>query len=343
MGVVGHFYRIKMFGICFIILFCFRYSFPNHSKTENTEIFNLIIDQDYEGARRLTNERLSANPRDFDALYYSLTIEQTKILDYESYSIEGKRFNRFADSVLNELQCKAAMLNGEDSLRCVFYIANILGSIGLTEAKMGSRLDGARKAHASAAMLRDILDKNPDFTAANHGIGVFDYYLGNSLSWVPFVGNRAQRGLKMLWAALDAPSPFNYAAKNSLCWILIEKGEYCKADSLASLVLEVSPRNSIFLKIKALAALRSGRYNDAIPLAVRLIELSEIRNPINWSDLVTGYYILVKSYEYTGKGARALKKSEKILTTAVPDEFKKIPHVERQLEYLEKTRITFQE
>ncbi len=309
----------------------------------NLEAVEMILNQDYSGATRLLKQRLYSDPEDIEAMYLGLIVEQTRILDYESYVVEGDWFIDLAESVRNQIEPRVALLNGSDSLRGVFYLANIVGGIGMIQAKNGNWLEGARSAYSSVALLKNILKTDPEFVAAKLGIGLFDYYLGSSLSWIPFVGSRIERGVKMIQEATVAPLPYNVAAINSLCWIYMEQEKYAIVDSLVAMVLERYPDNSIYLKIRALAALRSGQYDKAVPVALSLIEQSKSRDPVNWSDHLTGYYILVKSYERTGNGVLAFATSEEILSIAIPEDSKTIPHIDRHLHYLTQVRDRFRE
>ncbi len=308
------------------------------SKVSQTAL-QLMVSQKYHQASELINEQLRATPDDFDALYILATIEQTRILDYESYLVDGKRFQELADSIRKVLETRLPNLKGPDSLRCLFYTANLIGGIGIMQAKSGNWFDGVKNAVSSVGILKQVKKEDPNFLAADLGIGAFDYYLSTSLKWLPFVTeDKVEKGVESIEKALNAPFPFNHAAKNTLSWILIDRKKFARADSLALSVLTDLPDNTIFLRIRALIALWTGRYKDALPMAERLITLSESRSPVNWSDLVTGYYIIVNCYEQASKTEESYASAKKVLSLPIPAEYKEIPHLKRHLKYLSEIR-----
>jgi tetratricopeptide (TPR) repeat protein len=294
-----------------------------------------MVRQRYAEAARGINAALKDNPDDMDALYTVVALEQTRVLDYESYGKDGARFISLADSVLKVLDGRQAALRGGDSLRCLFYRASVVGGAGLVLAKRGAWLEGAKNAMASLGMYRQLKKADPGHLGADLGLGVYDYYFGTTLKWIPFVsGGSVERGLAAAERALRAPFPFDHAAKSSYCWMLIDRGQYKKADSLASSVLRGIPGNTIFLRIRALIALWSGSYGDALLLGGKLKELSEARAPVNWSDLITSYYIITSAYENSGQRAEAEKAAEKGLSLRMPAECGNMPNVREHIKYL---------
>jgi len=294
-----------------------------------------MVRQKYTEATKEIKAVLRNNPENIDAMYTLAAIEQTRILDYESYSIDGAHFISFADSLLEALNKRQTMLRGDDSLRCLFYRANILGGIGLMQAKRGAWVDGAKNAMASSGMYKHVKKADPEHLGADLGLGIFDYYFGTSLKWIPFAGGGSvERGLEAMERALKAPFPFNHAAKSSYCWMLIDRKQYKKADSLAHTVLKEIPASTIFLRIRALIALWAGCYDDALLLGNKLKNLSEARTPVNWSDLITSYYIITSAHDNLGQKAEARNAADKGLSIPMPAEFRKMPNVKEHIKFL---------
>jgi tetratricopeptide (TPR) repeat protein len=294
-----------------------------------------MVRQKYKEAAREITAVLRNNPENIDAMYTLAAIEQTRILDYESYSIDGARFLSLADSLLDALEKRQTTLRGSDSLRCLFYRANILGGTGLMQAKRGAWMEGAKTAMASSKMYKQVKKIDPGHLGAELGLGVFDYYFGTSLKWIPFAGGGSvERGLEAMERALNAPFPFNHAAKSSYCWMLIDRKQYKKADSLAHTVLLEIPTSTIFLRIRALIAVWAGCYDDALLLGGKLKDLSEKRAPVNWSDLITSYYIITSAHDNLGHKTEAYKTAEKGLSLPMPAEFRNMPNVKEHIKFL---------
>jgi len=323
--------RLNLCSAAFVLListFCF--SSQNNVRTAQ----QLMVRQKYKEAAELINTRLRENPNDIHALYTLVTIEQTRILDYESYTIDGKRFIALSDSVRKVLDNRARSLRGEDSLAALFYSANLQGGVGLIQAKCGEWFTGARNAMSSVNSLKQVKKLDPNHLGADLGIGAFDYYFGTSFKWIPFVSGNVEKGIEAVDRSLNAPFPFDYAAKSTYCWILIDRKQYKKADSIAHSVLVRNQENTVFLRIRALIALWSGSYKSALPLGEKVAALAEKRAPVNWSDLVMGYYIIVRCHEHFGQKEKAFAAAQKALSISIPAEYRNISHVKDNLKYI---------
>ena len=187
-------------------------------------------------------------------------------------------------------------------------------------------------------MLKLVKKREPQFYAADLGLGIFNYYLSTSFKWLPFLENKELEGLASIESALQADFPYNYAAKNSLCWILIERDDFRRADSIAQSVLDEFPDNTIFLRIKALIKLWTGRYDEALKSGRRLLKLTERRRPFNWSDLVAGYTVLVQSYDKLGKKQEACVAAQSLFVQKIPAEYLQIPHIKKNIKYINSVR-----
>jgi len=292
----------------------------------------LLIQQDYRAAKELLDLHLQASPEDNEALYLRMAVEQTELLDYESYHLHREQFIKTADSIRMVLSGRLEKLSGRDSVLCLLYIGNIYGGISLIKAKTGSWFSALKSSLKSVGMLKEVAQRDSAMYAALLGIGVFHYYLSKSFGWLPFIdADSEKKGICEIKKATCAPSPYNFAAKNSLCWILIDKKQYDSADSVALSVLEETPGNTMFLRIRCLIALWSGHYDQALMLGLKLSEVSLIRHPVNWSDYVMSYYVLTSSYDGLGKVKEALAAADHILGVKIPPEFRTIPPVKKNI------------
>jgi tetratricopeptide (TPR) repeat protein len=299
---------------------------------------NYLMAQDYHQAERFVNMVLAKQPERKEALYLKCVIKQTQMLDYESYSIYGENFIKFADTVFRELSYRLPYEKGKDSLQCMFYIGGTLGGIGIIQAKIGNWPFGVRNAMASVSFFKQIIKIDPEFKAAYLGIGIFNYYLSDNFKWLPFFGDKREVAIQQIRLATMAPFPFNFAACNSLCWILISRGLIKTADSVATQVLIKYPDNTTFLRIKVRTVLGDNHWEEAINLARKLIDLSKKRSPENWSDMLSGYQALLMSFDKLGRKKECLDTSAKVLALDIPGQFKKIQYVKKHLKYAAEIR-----
>jgi tetratricopeptide (TPR) repeat protein len=292
----------------------------------------LLVTQNYSAAEKCIAEFLQAAPDDCRALYLRVAIEQTELLDYESYYLHGERFLKAADSVRKVLEGRLQTLRGTDSLQCLFYIANIIGGMGVIKAKLGRWFPAIKNSLTSVKLLKEAVERDSGMYAAMLGIGAFHYYLRKSFSWLPFIdANSGNKGVREIEKAISAPYLFRFAAENTLCWILIDQEQFDRADSVACSALAETPGSTIFLRIRCLIALWSAQYTRAVELGQKLSEVSLMRDPVNWSDYVMAYYVLTGGYQGLGKIKEALASARHILGATIPPEFREIPSVKKNL------------
>ncbi len=293
-----------------------------------------LVHQNYKEAYSFLEKHSTKNPTDNEALYLSFVIDQTRILDYESFYNEAQAFVSAAESLKTVFEKRLVNLHGKDSVECLLYIANIIGGVSIILSKTGNWLEAARNAVSSVAILKKVKKMDPDCYEANLGIGVFNYYLSNSFKWLPFFNGKEKEGIRLVEKALNSKVPYNYAAKSSLCWILIEQQDFRRADSLARSVLEELPDNTIYLRISAYISLWSGKYDAARNYALRIIKSSEIREPVNWSNVATAYAILVSSLLEQKKKQEAHLAAEEFFSRQFPQEFADLPHIKKNIKLI---------
>jgi len=293
-----------------------------------------LVHQEYDKSEYFCKTRLVRQPRDAEAIYLLLASAQTRILDYESYNLDADAFVQTAGTALRSLSMDLPGKTGQDSLVCLFYIGNIQGGISVIQAKVGNWPSAVRYGASSIGAFKRVIKSDPDFYPAYLGLGIFNYYISQHLKWLPFFGDRRKEGLEQVWLSTKADFPYSYVAKNSLCWILLERNQYDLADSVASSVLQEIPSNTIFIRLKARIALWKREWPYAIAWAKKLVVLSEKRIPANWSDVLSGYQILISSYESLGRKNESLALCRKVLSSPVPEPFSQIPYVKKHLQYI---------
>jgi tetratricopeptide (TPR) repeat protein len=295
-----------------------------------------LMHQRYDQARRYLDGVLQNNPQNIDALYMQLNVNATELLDYESYPIHGDRYLHFADSILAVVETASQKATGATNLRYLFYKANVFGFIGLVQAKQEEWVPGIKNARISVKLLKSVLEKNPDLTEATLGVGMYNYYIGQNLRWLPFMNSRARDGIADVEKAATAQSPFSYGAQYNLLWILIDCGDYARADSIVSTILTHYPDNTIFVGVKAHIAHLRNEHAQAITVAQKLVSLSQNRVPVNWCDIVSGYKIIIAGLYKQGHYKECVNKIETVLSLDIPASSKKISYIGKHLNYIYK-------
>jgi tetratricopeptide (TPR) repeat protein len=309
------------------------------SDTINKRTVDLLMNQDYHSAHQYLDSILKNDPLNIDALYMNVALQQSIIADYESYILDGQRCIQSAQNVLSIIDNKAG---SRSDTMCLFYKGNIYGIMSLIKAKNGDFIPSVKYARMSYEFLEKLSDNGHYIPDALYGTGLFDYYIGDNLKWVPGLGKKADLGLQKLYKAMASSSPFSYSAKISLLWILIEGQEYRKADSISSLVLHDFSENTVLIQIKSRAAFGLGNYREAISLSKKLIGISEKRDVINWTDILSGYQLIAASSIKLQKNEDAIKAANKALSYKIPADTMKIDWVQKHREYLLNIKKSYQ-
>jgi hypothetical protein len=321
------------------LLFVVILFIPSSNASSLAAVDTLLAKQKYPAATALLSRHLDSVPTDNKALYMLVTVEQTRILDYESYQIEGDLLFNKADSVKKTLEHRLPQMAGKDSVRCLFYIGTIYGCISVLQAKRGELFLSLKNGIESVTLLNEVIRLDSTCCEAYMGVGLFHYYLNKSFKWIPFIdANSEQDGIKEIERAASAPFPYDFAAKNSLSWILMERQKNKKVDSIAGEVLARFPDNTIFLRIRCLNALWSGQYAEAVAYGEKLSRLTLKRTPENWSDLVLAYYAIAGGNDELGKKKEAKAAADYILGIPIPSKYREIPHIKKNLKKIQSIR-----
>ncbi len=324
------------FFLSFLLAVPFRSVASPMSPLDSSKV--LMVNQDYARSESLLRSETLTRPDDAEALYLLLAVEQVKILDYESYVIDADTFNTHALYTLALLNKKNPKKTDRENLNCLFYIGSTLGGISILQAKVGNWPSAVRSGLNSLGYFKRVIRIDPNYFSAYLGIGFFNYYISQNLKWLPFFGDRRKEGVEQIRLATKSDFPYSLVAINSLCWILIENNEYHAADSVVSCVLKAHPGNTIFIRLKARIALWKNEWPAAIFWSKKLIDLSRNRDPVNWSDLLSGYQILIASYDNCGKKKECLDLCGKILSCTVPEPYSRIPYVKKHLKAIADVR-----
>jgi len=293
-----------------------------------------LANQQYSRADIALKTVLRFDPGNAEAAYLALASAQTKILDYESYEIDADAFVASAKTTLENLDKSLWARRGRDSMLCVFYMGNIQGGISVMQAKLGNWPAAVESGASSISAFKRVIKSSPTFYPAYLGLGIFNYYIGQNLTWLPFFQDKRNEGIEQIRLSTKAEFPYSYVAKNSLCWILIDRDEYRAADSIASSVLAELPANTMFVRLKARIALLQKDLPQATSWAKKLVGISEKRVPVNWSDLLSGYQILISASDTVGSKKECLALCRKALAKHVPDMYARIPYVKKHLRYI---------
>jgi len=323
-------FRYRIINIAFMSILCMCLS-ASAASSPFDSAKTCLTNQNYQKAETILKRICLQHPDDINAAYLVCAVRQTKILDYESYTIEKDDFSQCADATLRTLNRLLPLQHGLDSLHCLFYIGSVFGGVSVMAAKVGNWPSAIQSGLRSVDYFSDVLKADSSFYPAYFGVGVFDYYTSRNLGWMPFVRDKSEESIERIRRATKADAPYSFAAWNSLCWILCERKQYNAADSAVTALLKIYPENTLFIRLKARIAYYKCDWHTAIVWAQKLAEISEKRAVVNWSDYLSGCQILSVAYDALGMENECNAICKKALALTIPDPAAKISYVKKHL------------
>ena len=130
---------------------------------------------------------------------------------------------------------------------------------GLLLAMRGQTMKGMLATRSGAVRLSR-LKGNDDASALS---AVYDYYLSEAISWLPFVADERENAQARLARGVDSTLYFGAVYREALVWIHWAKGEFDEGLALVDPVLEAHPANRVFRQIRGDLLRKAGRYDEA--------------------------------------------------------------------------------
>jgi len=222
------------------------------------------IEQDYAAAIQSFRKIKSEFPKEPTGYFFEAAAIQTRMMDYENYEQEDL-FKSLLDATIT--LAKTKLKKDKTDAWAYFYLGSAYGYLALNKAKQDNFLEAFRYTRHSLNALGKSIKLDTTLYDAYLGIGMFKYYQGKFskyLSWMPFVNDEREAGIAMIRTAMTKSKFSQYSALNSLCWILIEEGQYHDADSLLNQAMSEFPDTRLFLWAAAKSAREQQRWQDAI-------------------------------------------------------------------------------
>ena len=238
----------------------------------------------------------------------------TKILvvDYE------EDFNNsYIDSLLTLAEKKTEKLleNDESNIWYNYYNALISGYKAYYQALQNSLLSALSNGVESLQSFKKCLEADPNFYEAYIAAGTYNYWKSaqtKSFSWLPFISDKREKGIKLLEKAVQHSTYNYYLAAYSLIWIYIDFNQSEKAILLSLKMLEKYPE-SRFFKWGLARAYEDTDLTKAIAVYKELLKSVETLKERNgYNDIVLRHKIAML-YNRNNEKNKALKLCNEIL------------------------------
>jgi hypothetical protein len=337
MQVTGHSAHFKtsktIFEIFLLVFFfsnfSFSQSYPNHQVDSLlTTGINELINQKYNYAQN-TFLTLSNNYPDIPfGRIYLVALQIAKSLDLKlPYN------TAYIDSNLNAaLKISEARYNNNPTAWNKYFIALSKGYLAYFAALNRNWLSALNQGYDSMKDFDDCLSRDSSFYDCYIAIGTFEYWKSKKvefLNWMPFFSNESQKGIELLYKAIDHNSYNKYLAVYSLQWILINEKRYRDVVNITEKTLKDYPNNRTF-------KWALGRAYEEIDVRKSIEVYQNILNSYE-KDTLTAYndillkHLIAQQYEKIGEFQKSIKLCDEILSVAKLGDYK-VDYLERRVE-----------
>ncbi len=294
-----------------------------------------VIEQHYTHAFSLADSiaNISTGP---EAWALRAMIYQAWIIDYESFD----RVDEFYRAVDSTEERANQLLN---SYPAFAYLS--LGLVNGFRASILLRQDRNIASVKAAISMKSALEKaitiDPTLTDCYVGLGSYDYWSSRKLNFLPFFGDRRDRGISRLKTALETSKLHSASAATALIWIYIDRGDGRIALKMAEDQLQRYPSARSFMWAAAEAAYAIGDWKVGIEYYQKILA-SCLADPIqgNNFNIMSCYHSLAEMYQKIGEPENAkdcIRKAMKLHLTDEIRDRKKIDLADFQKWWLELT------
>lgn len=230
---------------------------------EISTLIDATIRQDYQRAFAICEQLQTRYPAHPLGYFFEAATLQARMLDYEEYA-EKERFFKLTAKVRE--MSKQALRDDPKNSWYHFFIGGALGYEAYFLGREHHYLKAFSEGWNSIQSLETAIALDTSNYDAYLGIGTYRYYrskLSKYLSWLPFVGDEKEAGIRMIRQAIDHGKFSRAAAMNGLIWIYIDEEKFRQADELIETALAEYPTSRFFLWAKATSASEQKKWHQA--------------------------------------------------------------------------------
>ncbi|MCP5064152.1 MAG: hypothetical protein GY936_17060 [Ignavibacteriae bacterium] len=287
-----------------------------HPNTEVDSLLNSGIDQILSQNYTLSKSTFELLDQQHSEIplgkIYLVANEIARTVDY------AEEFNeQYIDSLLNfaEEQTSNLLDSDDEDLWYNYYGALIQGYKAYYKAITNNIISAFSNGVNSLQKFQICLEIEPKFYEGYIAIGAYNYWKSKqtkSLSWLPFVSDKREEGIKYLEEAVNHSTYNYYLAANSLIWIYIDDDQSDKAIELSSKMLELFPE-SRFFRWGLARAYEDIDTNKAITTYSEILTSVETLDKRNYFNDIVLKHKIAMLYNRQGKNQIALDLCNEIL------------------------------
>ncbi len=292
---------------------------------------SLTFQEKYAQAREKFQSLIEKEPDNPAGYFYLAMVYQAEMKDWESDLYE-KEFQQNLNKVIELTKSKEEKKTADKWE--LLFLGNAYGSLGYFQARKGGWFSGFKLAKKAKGVLEKALAEDSTFYEAYFGIGSFHYWRSKAtkiFNWIPFIGDKREKGIKLLQIASEKAIFFKEPAQVALIWIYIKEKRYPEALELCSLVQEKYPELKVPLWAKASIYYERYEWRNCLSALDELEEKILQTQKENYYNLIEVNFLKANCHYNLGHEKICQKICQEILAYPLDEKMK-----ERQKEKLEK-------
>lgn len=332
---------LERFKILIIVFFFSNFLLSqNHPDSKVDRILRQgiseIIKHNYRTAEKIFQELDENFPQlPLGKIYLAATIIA------ESYDYETPYNNKKIIELLSDAKkiSENLLRENRNDIWNKYYLALTEGYLAYYEALNDNLLKALSVGLNSYNLFDDILQQDSSFQDAMIAVGTYKYWKSDKLkflSWMPFIDDEREYGIKLLERSINGNSFNSHLAIHSLIWIFIHKKDFNRAKNLTEFALKKFPQSRIFKE--ALARVYEDMdLEQSISIYYQLLNSYQNLNLENRVKVITLKHKIAIQLQKVGKNSQALKICNEILSIDDWTEYEQNKLSER-LERVRKTK-----
>ena len=228
---------------------------------------------DFAGAKLAFQQLIEEFPDQPYGYFYLGATMQAEMLDLEDFS-EIDSFKTLMKTTIDLAGAKQEIHKDDPWPLFAEGCAHLYHSF--MDSKTGKMWGAYRNAVKGTNRLVKAIELDSTFYDAYLGVGSYRYWKsakGKMLTWLPFISDEREKGLKMVEVAVEKGRFSRLVAKDQLAWILLHRQDYERALQMALENHQEYPESRFFMWTLVEIYYKSGKTQDAYNLYEKLLKI----------------------------------------------------------------------
>lgn len=305
---------------------------PFSFQPEVRQGIDYYFQEDFPRAEATFLELIQADTLDPAGYYFLAMTFQAEMLDLES-DFKAEQFYAALEKSI-QLSEKRLEIDQNDKMACL-CLGNCFGSWAFQQARQGNWFSAFKLGLKARDQWSRAIRLDPRFYEAYAGLGSYLYWKSvftKRFSWVPFIRDNRQQGIRMLTLAAESSAVSQDIAKTTLMWVNFKEKNFSQALDLASYFQNKYPEAKFPLWAEGFIYYGKSDWPNALEAFKKILARLQESQPSNYYNLIEAEFRLANCYFNLGRYDNARALCDKILAYPLDKKTK-----EKQREKLKKT------